>query len=152
MMSGNMIFSSLDKPDIYLSRIKHLIFRTQEGRREMIVWLSQEIPAEALSGMRLFAAADDDGSVAEYSLAESGAEDFIGETSIFYVLPLEPAGSYGVPDEVIGRLHSINVPYIEINLANGEEAGFIHNPKNGFFYPCEKPMVSSAEGGEYGAN
>jgi len=152
MMSGNMIFGSVDNPASYLSWIKHLIFRTQEGRREMIVWLSKEIPAEALSEMRVFAAVDADRLVAEYSLAESGAEDFIGETSIFYVLPLEPVDPSGVPDEVLGRLHSINVPYIEINLASGEEAGFIHNPKNGFFYPCEKPTVSSPAGGGFGDN
>ncbi|MDD4994851.1 MAG: hypothetical protein PHW53_00020 [Patescibacteria group bacterium] len=135
MMPGmNQNKGSFNASTSWLANILHLIFRTQDKRRELIVWLSGDIPCGLLSQIRLLAITDEYPEGLEFEI-KGDAEGFTSDDSIFYVLTLKPLKLE--QNEVRGRLHATNVEYLQIQLPTGETMIFVHCPKNGFFYPAD---------------
>ena len=141
-MMANTDKSSFDAHANWLGNILHLQFRTQDERRDLIIWLSGDIPHPLLKEMRVLAVTDEYPGGLEFEI-QGDVEDFPGPNSIFYYLVLRPLDQEN--NEIKGRLHATNVAHLQMQLPTGERTIFVHCPKDGFFYPVDDFQASAED-------
>jgi len=137
----------LEEPTSWLFKIRSAVFRTQEGRRELMLWTKEKVPLKCFESLRILAVPKRHPAGIKYQVnKERETKELVCESSIIYVLCLEPLGEWNEvvsKEKIKGELCSINVMRLEFQDEETKTV-FIYNT-NGFFYPPESQEGAEAK-------